>query len=331
MDHETLETMIRKAMEQSGSQISFGWQGGEPTLMGLDFYREAVELQNFYGKNKRIENSIQTNGILIDQDWAEFLKKNRFLTGLSIDGPRDIHDAFRMTSHGKGSSALVEKSAKLLIEAGAEVNALTVVTSESVKYPDEIYQYLKDLGLSYMQFIPCVEQDQNDPSSAAPYSVPPEQLGDFLCRLFDLWIEDFSDGKPSTYIRNFESLLFPYAGRTCPDCTFQRTCGNYLVVEHNGEVYSCDFFVDDAWLLGTVQEDSLIEMLNSPRQQMFGNLKVKLQKKCLNCRWLWICRGGCTKDRLQFSSDRKVSHLCQAYKKFLSYSDARMKNLVKDI
>jgi len=331
MSDEVLEKMIRQAMDQSGTHISFGWQGGEPTLMGLEFFRKAVELQKRFGQGKVVGNGLQTNGLLIDQDWIGFLKENSFLVGLSLDGPRHIHDHYRQNSRGSGSWETVTENAKKMLKGGVAVNALSVLNDYSAQFPEEIYNFHKEMGLIYMQFIPCVEEDPKKPGEIAPYSVSPEQYGKSLCTLFDLWYEDFTEEGPTTFIRFFDSIFYRYVGLEPPDCTLRESCGVYVVVEHNGDVYSCDFFVDPQHRLGNVMEENLIEMLNSPGQTTFGCQKALLPETCKKCNWLPVCLGGCPADRIGGGKYVDVpSHLCDAYKMFFKYADPRLQKLAEE-
>jgi len=330
MSEEILQEMIRKVMGQSRQEVSIGWQGGEPTLMGLPFFERAVEFQKKFGHGHVVGNGLQTNGLLIDKQWAEFLKEYKFLVGLSIDGPEHVHDHYRLMRNGKGSWSRVVDKARLILDTGVEVNALAVVNDCSVKYPEEIYEYLKSIGLNYMQFIPCVETDSRNPDQSAPFSVPPEKYGEFLCTVFDLWLADFADDMPSTSIRFFDSVFFHYVGLPPPECTLLEECGVYVVVEHNGDVYSCDFFVDPDWKLGNIMTNRLLDMLNSSIQKRFGQLKASLPKDCLNCAWLRTCRGGCFKDRLHNPSNAELNHFCESYKMFFEHSDKRFKELAAE-
>lgn len=329
MSEEILEEIIKQALYQSPGEISFGWQGGEPTLMGLPFFEKAVRLQAYHGKGKLIGNGLQTNGILVDKTWAKFLKEFHFLVGLSLDGPEHIHNRYRVLSAGQGSWSMVVNKAKLLLDAAVAVNSLIVVNNYSVRFPEEIYNFHKNLGLNNMQFIPCVERDPENPLLAAPFSAPPEEYGKFLCKLFDLWFGDFKDGRPTTFIRFFDSLFFLYVDKEPPDCTLQAECGTYLVVEHGGDVYSCDFFVDDAWKLGHIREGRLIHMLNSSRQNKFGLQKAQLPEICKKCRWLKYCRGGCPKDRLRDPRDNGLNHFCQSFKMFFEHAHRRLSALAE--
>ncbi|MCF8032294.1 MAG: anaerobic sulfatase maturase [Desulfarculaceae bacterium] len=322
-----LEEVVRQAMRQAGREINFIWQGGEPTLMGLDFFRKAVELQQRYGRDQTVGNGLQTNGLLIDSQWAQFLRSYQWLVGLSLDGPQHVHDHHRKTGRGQGTWEPVVESAKRLLDAEVAVNALVVVTDYSVRFAQEIYEFHKNLGLNYMQFIPCVEADKQDPSAVSSFSVPSEPYGHFLCQLFDLWMDDFTDLTPTTSIRFFDSLFYQYLGLPAPECTLLPECGNYVVVEHNGEVFSCDFFVQPAWRLGNVMYSRLSDMLNAEKQRQFGRRKAHWPDTCGDCRWLGHCAGGCPKDRLRGQGPEKQNHLCSAYQIFFEYSDQRFRDL----
>ena len=295
--------------------------------MGLPFFGRAVELEKRYGAGKTIGNGLQTNGLLLDRAWAKFFREYNFLVGLSIDGPERVHDRYRVLRGGGGTWARVSAAARLLLDEGVPVNALTVVSDYSARFPDEIYDHHRELGLDFMQFIPCVETDPSDPGRAAPFSVAAEAYGAFLCRMFDRWRADFSGGAPSTSVRFFESLLFSYAGFIPPDCTLCETCGSYLVVEHNGDVYACDFFVEPAWKLGNVMDAGVVPLFDLERQREFGALKAALPAPCAECPWLARCRGGCPKDRVRDPRDRGVSHFCGAYRMFFEHADAELVKL----
>lgn len=326
MTEELLEIMIRQAMEQTREYLTFGWQGGEPTLMGLNFFEKAVELQSRYHQGQTIGNGFQTNGILINEDWAKFFSRYKFLVGLSIDGPAHIHDYYRKTLGCQGSWEKVKDSAKLMLDKGVEVNALTVVNDYSGRFPEEIYQFHKELGLNYMQFIPCLEPDPVNPCQPAGFSVSAEQLGRFLVKLFDLWRADFKNGIPTTSIRFFDSLFFRYVGLEPPECTLQKECGTYLVVEHDGGVYSCDFFVQPDCYLGNIRQDRLIELLNSEKQIAFGKRKSDLSEECNQCKYLRYCYGGCPKERML----GKHNQLCLAYKMFFDHAHNELKALANE-
>jgi len=324
MNEEILEELVKQVMNQSSRQVSFLWQGGEPTLMGLSFFQKVIEFQQKYGRGHTVGNGIQTNGILIDKNWAKFFKNYYFLVGISMDGPQHIHDKYRHMKDGSRSWSKVESSVKLLLDYGVNVNALILFNDYSVQFPEQIYQYHKSLGLNFMQFIPCVETDED---RILPFSVNPENYGKALIKLFDLWISDFTDGYPATSIRFFDSVFHTYVNLMPPECTLMQECGIYVVIEHNGNVYSCDFFVDDKWKLGNIKEKRILEMLNSETQNEFGYLKVELPDECINCKWLKHCRGGCPKDRILNVDSGKLNYLCPAFKMFFKHSDKKFKEL----
>jgi len=327
MSDKILEETIRQVMQQSGQQVSIAWQGGEPTLMGLEFYQKAIDFEIKYGRNQAVGNGLQTNGLLLNRDWAKFLKKYDWLVGLSLDGPEFIHNHYRFDQAGKGTHKRVEDNAKMMLEEGVAVNAMCCVTSHSVKYPEELYNYYKSLGLTFMQFIPVVETDKNDPTKAADFSVSAEDYGTFLNKLFDLWIADFQGGQPTTSVRHFESVFHTYVGLDAPECTMMKECGPYAVVEHNGNIYSCDFFVEPKWKLGNIQHDKLINMLNSKKQTAFGQAKAVLPRECRQCTWLTKCYGGCTKDRIKDPTDHRKPRFCTSYKMFFKHADSFFSDL----
>ncbi len=330
MSDEVQEEMIRQVMQQSGNAVSIAWQGGEPALMGLDFYKRAVELEMKYGHGQTVGNGLQTNGMLLNLEWADFLKKYDWLVGLSLDGPEHIHNRYRMDKTGKGTHQKVEENIRMLLESGVAVNVLATLNDYSVQFPDETYNYFKSLGLTWMQFIPIVETDPHDPSRAAPFSVSAKAYGEFLCRIFDLWKADFENGQPTTQVRHFDSVFYPYVGLQAPECTMMKECGPYVVIEHNGNVYSCDFFVEPKWKLGNVMNHKIITLLNSKKQQVFGAAKAILPGECRRCPWLSKCYGGCTKDRIKDPQDKRKPRFCQSYKMFFSHADQTMRFLAED-
>ncbi len=330
MSSEIQEELIRQVMQQSGDNVSLAWQGGEPTLMGLDFYKRAIELEKKYGHNQSVGNGLQTNGTLLDKQWAAFLKEYDWLVGISLDGPEHIHNRYRFDKGQKGTHQKVEENAIMLLQEGVAANAMCVLTSYSVQFPDELYAYYKNLGYTFMQFIPIVETDKNDPTKAAPFSVSAEDYGKFLVRMFDLWLADFVDGVPTTSVRHFESVFHTYVGMEAPDCTMMKECGPYVVVEHNGNVYSCDFFVEPKWKLGNVMHERIVNMLNSKTQQTFGAVKAVLPRECRQCNWLRNCHGGCTKDRIKDPEDMRKPRFCTSYKMFFKHADPTLKKMAEE-
>ncbi|MFA7490845.1 MAG: anaerobic sulfatase maturase [Mariniphaga sp.] len=327
MSDEVQEEMIRQVMQQSGDSVSFAWQGGEPTIMGLGFYKRAIELEKKYGHGQSVGNGLQTNGTLLTPEWAEFLKEYDWLVGVSLDGPEFIHNHYRRDKTGQGTHRKVEDNIRMLLENQVAVNVLATLNDYSVQFPDEIYNYFKSLGLTWMQFIPIVETDPMDPTRAASFSVSAQQYGEFLCRTFDLWLADFQQGKPTTQIRHFDSVFYPYVGLPAPECTMMKQCGVYVVVEHNGNVYSCDYFVEPKWKLGHIMEQRIINMLNSKKQQVFGAAKAALPGECRRCPWLTKCYGGCTKDRIKDPNDNRKPRFCKSYQMFFAHADPTLKML----
>jgi len=329
MSHEIQEEMIRQVMQQSGDAVSIVWQGGEPALMGLDFYKRAIELEKKYGHGQEVGNGFQTNGTLLDVEWAKFFKKYDWLIGFSLDGPKHIHDRHRLDKGLHPTWEKVEEVARMLIAEGVAVNAMCCITDYSSNYAEELYNYYKNHGLTWMQFIPIVEIDKDDPTKVAPFSVTNEQYGKFLITLFDLWINDFKNGEPTTSVRHFESVFHSYVGLESPECTMMKECGPYVVIEHNGNVYSCDFFVEPRHRLGNIRQSKIIDMLISKKQDEFGKVKTLLPRKCKFCPWYSKCFGGCTKDRIKDPKDQRQPRFCRAYQLFFEHADARLKVLAE--
>jgi len=329
MTPEIQEEMIRQIMQQSGDAVSIGWQGGEPALMGLDFYKRAIELEQKFGHGQSVGNGFQTNGTLLDVEWAKFFKKYDWLIGLSLDGPQHIHDRYRLDKGLHPTWEKVERVVKMLLAEGVAVNAMCCITDSSSNYAEELYNYYKGLGLTWMQFIPIVETDKDDPTKAAPFSVTDEKYGHFLITLFDLWINDFKNGEPTTSVRHFESVFHSYVGLESPECTMMKECGPYVVIEHNGNVYSCDFFVEPRHRLGNIRQSKITDMLNSKKQDEFGKAKALLPRKCKFCPWYTKCFGGCTKDRIKDPNDQRQPRFCLAYQMFFEHADAKMRQLAE--
>jgi len=331
MSEEVQEEMIRQMMRDGGWQVSFGWQGGEPTLMGLDFFKRSVSLQKQYGRNgQSVGNGLQSNGLSIDDEWCDFLRETHWLVGLSIDGPAHVHDHYRVTRNGKPTYEMVKEAAERMSRKKVEFNALTVVNDYSAQYAKEIYEHHKSLGIEFMQFIPCVETDPFHPGQAADFTVSGEDYGKFLCEIFDLWKADFKHGKPTTSVRYIDSVFHTYVDMQPPECTLLKECGCYVVVEHNGDVFACDFFVESDWKLGNVMESRLIHLLNSERQKEFGLLKADMPEECLTCEWQKHCYGGCTKDRIRDPADEGSNHFCGSYIQFFEHADAELQRLAED-
>jgi uncharacterized protein len=326
MTDEVLALLIKQALSQTERQVAFGWQGGEPTLCGLPFFERALELQERHHRGQLIGNGLQTNGLLLDSAWARFLARGKFLVGLSLDGPEHVHDRYRKLASGRGSWAVVRDRASLLLDRGVEVNALVVVNDYSVEFPDEIYDFHRQLGLVHMQFIPAIGIGP-EPVDTARFFPPAEALGRFWARLFDRWLEDFKDGVPATFIRFFDAVFHRYVGLEPPECSLGEECGDYLVVEHTGDVYACDFYVEPAWRLGRIQDDRLIDLLNSPDQLCFGRQKSALADRCRACPRLSLCRAACPRER---PAPNLPSRYCRAYQIFFDHAHSRLTALAAD-
>jgi len=331
MSDEVLEKLVRDYMGLRFQMSGFAWQGGEPTLMGLDFYKKAVELQKKYGvSGQEVGNSLQTNAILLDNaDWGRFLHEAKFLVGVSIDGPKELHDYYRLDLGGHGTWDRVMAAIARCKEHKVEFNTLSLVDNLTGDHPDEVFDFLIELGVRYLQFIPCVEVDPAT-GEIADFSVSPKQYGDFLCRIFDRWLE-FGPQKLS--IRDFDSILNYCVGGHHTICTFDRQCSQYIVIEHSGDVFPCDFFVDPKWLLGNIFETPIEKIAASAQKRAFARKKQNLCNKCLVCRHLAICRGGCMKDRAPFDKNDygRESYFCESYQRFFDYALPRFMQLAAQI
>lgn len=350
MPEEVLETYIQKYItSQNIPEIQFVWHGGEPTLAGLDYFRRIVELQHKYAGHKTIINSLQTNGTLLDDDWCLFLKENNFLVGLSMDGPREIHDRYRVDRGGRPTFHNVIKGLKLLQKYEVPYNILLCVTKESAKRPKKVYKFLKDHDIQFVQFIPIVEripdelaislglrhatptsinQAELEPS-VSPWTVESEQYGDFLIDIFEEWIRNDIG---SIHIMNFEWALESWLGLPSSICVFSKHCGKAVTVEHNGDVYSCDHYVYPEYLLGNIMKDSPQQMINSKKQVEFGvNKEAALPQVCQNCEVRFACNGECPKHRFLKAPNGEpgLNYLCAGYKKYFRHIHRYMKVMVQ--
>ena len=337
MSEPTLEQFVRSYVEsQPDGEVVFAWQGGEPTLMGLDFFRRILELERRYARpGMRIRNSIQTNGTLLDDAWGRFLAENAFLVGISIDGPQDLHDAFRTDKGGAGSHARVLKGLAVLKDHGVDFNVLTTVHSANVTAPLRVYRYLRDdIGATFVQFIPIVEPSDEasgpEPRSSGR-SITGQAYGRFLTTIYDEWI---TRDVGSVYVQLFDVTLGKYVGEPGGLCVFEETCGNALALEHNGDVYSCDHFVTPEHLLGNLTEIPLVEMAQGERQRAFGDAKRDgLPEACRTCDVRWLCHGGCPKNRLMQTSDGEdgLNVLCAGYLRFFHHTRQTMEAMANEL
>ena len=330
MSDEVLEKLVKDYMQLHFALAGFAWQGGEPTLMGLDFYKKVVELQKKYGVDgQEVGNSLQTNAILLDEKWCRFLRENKVLVGVSIDGPKEFHDYYRLDYSGAGTFDRVVRAIENCKKYKVEFNTLTLLNAGNAGHPDEVFDFLLGLGVRFLQFIPCVEVDPAT-GEIADFSVTPEQLGEFWCRIFDRWCEY---GPQKLSIRDFDSILSYCVMGKHTICTFDKQCSQYIVVEHNGDAFCCDFFVEPKWRLGNIFETPIEELAASSKKREFARKKQNLCNKCLVCRHLAICRGGCMKDRAPFDKENygRESYFCEAYKRFFDYAMPRFMQIAATI
>lgn len=315
MDLSIAEEMISQVMG-TGKPVTFSWQGGEPTLMGLDFFKEVIELQKKHGTGgQQVSNTIQTNGTLLNKEWAEFFSRYNFLVGLSLDGPRDLHDNYRTYPNGKGSFKKVTKAAQLLKEEEVPFNILAVLNRRTINQPKRIINFFLQQDYNYLQFIPAIEIiETDDGEKLAPFSPEPKKVGKFLDEIFKKWLKEFP---PRFSVRYFESLVNVRAGRDPGSCKIDTNCGYYLVVEHNGDVYPCDFYVEKDRKLGNLKEEHLREIENKEKLKSFNEGKVDLTQECRDCDFLPYCYGGCQRYRGLPSRPEGKSYLCKAYRYFL--------------
>ncbi len=327
MSDEMLELFVRRYFEaQTADDVNFTWHGGEALIRPLSFYQKALELQKKYGGNRRVLNCLQTNGTLLTTQWCRFLRDNDWLVGLSIDGPQQFHDEYRRSRNGKPSFLNVMKAVRMLNAHGVQWNAMAVINDFNADHPEEFYRFFKSIGCHYIQFAPIVERLTPDDDIASPiergqladFSVSPEQWGDFLCRLFDLWVKE-DVGK--VFIQIFDATLANWCGVTPGVCTLADECGHAAVIEHDGNVYCCDHFVFPEYKLGNLRDRTFIEMMTSPKQQAFGAAKrLTLPDKCRECRWLFACHGECPKNRIARTDDGKpINYLCEGYRRFFNH------------
>ncbi len=328
MTEETLEILVKKALEYATVHCSFGFQGGEPTLRGLDFFRKAVELQKKYNiHHAQVANAIQTNGMLIDDTWAKFLRDNNFLVGLSLDGTKDVHDQNRLDPEGRGTFNRVLQAAQKLAAQQVDFNLLTVVTNRTADAIAKIYNFYRRSNLLYQQYIPCLDP-LDEARGSSPYSLTPEKYARFLKTLFDLWYRDVTAGR-FIYIRYFENLVGMLMGRPPESCGLSGQCVIQNVVEADGSVYPCDFYCLDEWRLGNIREEGFREMAAGETAKRFLREGCSGREECRTCAYGFICRGGCRRDREPLAAGG--SYFCPAYKEFFAYALPRLQGLARSI
>jgi uncharacterized protein len=336
MSDGTLEAYVRQYIEsQETPVVMFVWQGGEPTLLGVDFFEKALAFQRRYAGGKRIENALQTNAVLIDDRWAEFLAAHEFLVGVSLDGPRDLHDVYRVDRGGSPTFDRVMNGLTLLKDHGVAFNTLTTLNDRNAAEPRRIYQFLKEVGSGFVQFIPVVERVGGGASGGgvprvSPESVKPAQFGRFMCAVFDQWVRD-DVGR--VFVQLFDVTLQAWVGEPPGLCVFDETCGRAMIVEHNGDVYSCDHYVDPEHKIGNLLDRPLAEMAELAAQRNFGDQKRRLAPACRDCDWLFACHGDCPKHRFapSLSADLDISYLCEGYRRFFDHVSPFMEYMAAEL
>ena len=351
MRDTVLEEYVRQYIEfQPVPEIHFAWQGGEPTLLGVDFFRKAIQLQRKYAGSKKIFNALQTNGILLDHEWCEFLAAHKFLVGISIDGPRELHDKYRVDKGQRPTFDAVMHGLELVKRYKVDFNTLTVVNHANSLQPLAVYRFLAQIGSEFIQFIPLVERRPSAQSKALgfDFSAPPDlkqknaarspvtewsveakQYGKFLCTIFDEWVRK-DVGR--IFVQLFDVALSNWMGLGSSLCVFAEKCGAALAIEHNGDLYSCDHYVYPKYRLGNVMNRSLGEMVRSKEQLQFGSDKADLLPQyCRKCEVRFACNGECPKHRFLKTPDGEegLNYLCAAYKRFFTHIDPSMRTMVQ--
>lgn len=329
MSDKILEEYVKQLIESHNvPSVTVAWQGGEPTLMGLEFYKRATKLVEKYKKSgTHIEHTIQTNGTLLDDEWCAFFRENNYLVGISLDGPPEFHDTFRKNKVGDSVYDQVMKGIALLQKHTVEFNVLTTVNAANVKHPLKLYSFLRDdLKIKFIHFIPVVETGK-DRQNVKEFSLKPGEYGDFLNSIFDEWIQkDVGE----VFVQMFDTALASWAGAPQTACVFAPTCGTALIMMPDGAVYSCDHFADSNHCLGTISKTHLSELVSSEKQRLFGESKqTTLPEECKECAYLFACQGGCPKNRFVHTKNNSESknYLCSDYKAFFEHIDTPMQKM----
>lgn len=347
MREEVLESFIRQYIEAHDTAVvSFAWQGGEPSLLGVDYFRKLVEIQKKYANGKSIQNAFQTNGVLLNENWAALFKENQFLIGVSIDGPEELHNTYRVDKGGQPTFDRVLRGTETLKRNGVEFNTLTTVHAGNADHPLRVYRFLKQHGSGFMQFIPIVERiahqvapgglqlispDFSGAARVAPWSVEPRQFGRFLCSVFDEWVRN-DVGR--FFVQLFDVSLETWCGMEASLCVFRKKCGSALAMEHSGDLYSCDHFVYPQNRLGNIMESPMAQLAGSDQQIRFGDAKEStLPKYCRNCDLRFACHGECPKHRFLTTPDGEpgLNYLCAGYKMFFRHVDPYMRFMAAEL
>jgi uncharacterized protein len=338
MSDDLLEDYTRQYIQaQRVPEVTFAWQGGEPTLMGLDFFQRAVKLQE---KHRRpgmcVMNALQTNGVLLNDEWCHFFHDHNFLIGVSLDGPRSLHDAYRRDKAGKSTFDRVMNGIAWMKKHRVEFNILATVHAANAEQPVEIYRFFRDeVGAQFIQFIPIVERDNGtgfqEGERVTPRSVTGKQYGQFLISIFDEWVRR---DVGSVFVQIFDVALAAWIGQRPGLCVYEETCGLAMAMEHNGDLYSCDHFVEPRHFLGNVRETPLVELVGSARQRQFGQDKLnRLPRHCRKCSVRFVCNGACPKDRILTTPDGEpeLNYLCEGYKNFFTHIDRPMRVMAAEL
>lgn len=329
MNEKILDKIIKSALEEGEGYCTFAFQGGEPTLAGLEFFKKLISFEKKYNKNKlKIYNTIQTNGILINEEWAKFLKENNFLVGLSLDGSKEIHNINRKDVKGMDTFNKVIKTARLLKKYNVEFNILSVVTSKSSKHIKKIYNYFKSNDFKYLQFINCLDP-LNEEWGSYEYSLDPDEYTYFLKTLFDEWYNDIMKGNYIS-IRYFDSLIELIKSGKSSSCGMNGMCTCQFVIESDGSVYPCDFYVIDKWNLGNIEDMSLKDLFESKTSQEFIKQSFDIPQKCKACEWYILCRGGCRRYRDEANKEAlSLNRYCESYKAFFTHAIPKLNNILR--
>lgn len=328
MSVDTMHTIVDKAMEYGDYECTIAFQGGEPTLAGLDFYRDLVAYVTAHENPKKlkIHYALQTNGYLINEEWAAFLGENHFLVGVSLDGLKEIHDRYRLDAAGKGTYQRVISAIRLLEKHQVEYNILTVVTAATARNGQKIYNYFKKNHFGYQQYIECLDPIGEEPGQHE-YSLTPEKYGEFLKSMFDAWYLDMRSG---TYVYNryFENLMMIMAGQQPESCNMRGVCGKQWVFEADGSVYPCDFYALDQWCLGNINKNSFEEMDQKRDELGFIQWSMRQQEDCQKCRWFGLCRNGCRRNREPVTAEHtNRNYFCKSYQMFFEYAYPRLEEV----
>lgn len=331
IDSQLLEKFIKEYLVFTKGIASFVWQGGEPLLAGLDFFEEVVRLQTKYAlPNTIIQNAVQTNATLMNDAFALLFKKYHFLLGISIDGPKEIHDVHRVTRTGSGSFDRVMQGVQILRNIEVDFNVLTVLHEGNITRAEDLMEFYEQEGFDFVQFIPGMNFHAQETNEPPTYLITPYQYGEFLCKVFDLW---YRDGEPIMSIRFFDNVLSVYLHQEAELCTHQQICPEMLILEPNGDAYPCDFFMSDSYKLGNVGSNDLEDILENAAYKKFADMKPRLPGKCTSCEYLSLCHGGCPRNRLWDDRDNCVDadYFCEGYKRVYMYIHERMNHLAERI